>query len=188
MIILAIGLALWSAVHFLPSVSPDLRERAIDVIGPAAYRAAFSIDALIAVVLIIWGYRTADWIEVYEPPAWGMHANNTLMLVAIYLFGVGGAKGWLATKIRHPMLLGAIIWAIAHLLANGDEASVLLFGGMALWAIGMIFMINRRVGAWAPPEAGGARAEITLVVMTLIVYAVIAFTHWFLLGVKPFPG
>ena len=188
MIILAIGVALWSAVHFLPSVSPAFRERAIDAIGPGPYRAVFSIDLLIALGLIVWGYRSADWVHVYEPPAWGMHANNALMLLAVYLFGVGGAKGWVATKIRHPMLLGAVTWAVAHLLANGDEASILLFGGMLLWALGMIFMINRRVGGWAPPDAGGAKAEIKLIVVTLIVYGVIGFTHWFLLGVKPFPG
>ena len=188
MIILALGLTLWSAVHFLPSVSPDLRERAIDVIGPGPYRAAFSIDVLIGLALMIWGYRSADWVHLYEPPAWGVHANNALMLVAVYLFSVGGAKGWLATKLRHPMLLGAIVWATAHLLANGDEASVLLFGGILLWAIGMIFMINRRVGAWAAPESGGAVAEVKLVVVTLIVYGVIVSAHWFLLGVRPFPG
>lgn len=188
MIILALGVALWSAVHFLPSVAPGVRDRLIDAIGPKVYRAAFSIDIVIALALMIWGYRSADWIYVYDPPAWGIHANNLLMLVSIYLFGVGGAGVWLATKLRHPMLTGAATWATAHLLANGDQASVVLFGGMGLWAIGMIFMINRRTGAWAPPKARGARAEVVLIVMTLAIYGAIAFTHWFLLGVRPFPG
>ena len=188
MIILALGVALWSAVHFLPSVAPGLRDRLIDAIGPGPYRGLFSADMLIALILIIWGYRSADWVAVYDPPAWGWHANNALMIVSIYLFGVGGAKGWVATKLRHPMLLGAITWGVAHLLANGDEASLLLFGGMILWALGMIFMINRRVSAWAPPKSRGAKGEIALILITLLIYAVIAFTHWILLGVKPFPG
>lgn len=188
MIILALGVALWSAVHFLPSVAPGVRERLIDMVGPGPYRGLFSLDIAIALVLIVWGYRTADWVYLYDPPAWGVHANNTLMLVAIYLFGVGGAKGWLATKLRHPMLLGVIVWSVAHLLANGDEASLILFGGMTLWALGMIFMINRRVGAWAPPKPKGMASEIRLIVITLVIYAAIAFTHWMLLGVKPFPG
>ncbi|MEL7465773.1 MAG: NnrU family protein [Pseudomonadota bacterium] len=188
MIILALGVALWSAMHFLPSVAPGIRDRIIDAIGPKAYRGVFSVDMAIALALMIWGYRSADWVFVYEPPAWGWHANNALMILAIYLFGVGGAKGWLATKVRHPMLMGALIWATAHLLANGDQASVLLFGGMWLWAAGMIFMINRRVSVWVPPKHGGLKADIVLIVVTLIIYVVIAFTHWFLLGVKPFPG
>lgn len=186
--ILLLGVALWSAVHFFPSVAPSLRERVIDKIGAGPYRAAFAIDSFIALALIVWGYREAEWIHVYDPPAWGIHANNLLMLLAVYLFGVGGAKGWLATKLRHPMLLGAATWAVAHLLANGDQASVLLFGGMLLWSLGMIFMINRRVGAWSPPVARGARAELVLIGMTLAIYAVIILTHGWILGVRPIPG
>ena len=188
MIALALGIALWSAVHFLPSVAPALREDLIDRVGPKAYRATFSIDLAIALVLIVWGYRSADWIHAYDPPAWGVHANNLLMLLAVYLFGVGGAKGWLAIKIRHPMLLGTCAWASAHLIANGDQASVLLFGGMLLWALGMIFMINRRLGAWAPPKWAGAAAEVRLVLVSLAVFAVITLAHGWLLGVSPFPG
>jgi uncharacterized membrane protein len=188
MVVLALGIALWSAGHFLPSVAPTLREDLIDRVGPKAYRAIFSLSMAIALILIIWGYRGADWVYAYDPPAWGVHANNTLMLIAVYLFGVGGAKGWLATKLRHPMLLGVCLWAIAHLLANGDQASVLLFGGMLLWAVGMIFMIYRRVGVWAPPQWAGAMAEARLILIVLAVFAVIVFTHGWVLGVSPFPG
>lgn len=188
MLILAIGLAFWSAVHFFPSVTPELRERLIDSIGPKAYRAVFSIDALTALGLVIWGYRSAEWIHVYDPPAWGVHANNLLMLLAVYLMGVGGAKSWLATKLRHPMLLGVVTWAVAHLLVNGDRASILLFGGMGLWALGMMFMINRRVGAWSPPRPRGAGAEVRLVALTLVVYAVIILAHGWIFGVRPIPG
>ncbi|MEM8754931.1 MAG: NnrU family protein [Pseudomonadota bacterium] len=188
MIILALGVALWSAAHFLPSVSPGTREGLIDMVGPKVYRGLFTVDMLIALALIVWGYQRADWVAVYDPPVWGVHANNALMILAIYLFGVGGAKGWVASKIRHPMLLGAATWAVAHLLANGDQASVLLFGGLLLWSIGMIFMINRRVGAWAPPTPAGIKAEVVLIVMTLVIYGAIAFIHGVLLGVWPFPG
>lgn len=188
MLVLALGVALWSAIHFLPSVAPGARDGLIDTFGPKTYRAVFSIDMVIALGLIIWGYRTAEFEPVYDPPAWGVHLNNLMMLIAIYLFGVGGAKGWVASKLRHPMLTGAIVWAVAHLLVNGDQASVLLFGGMALWALGMIFMINRRVSAWAPPKPAGLLAEVKLIVATLLIFSVIAFAHGWLLGVHPFPG
>lgn len=188
MFILALGIALWSAGHFLPSVTPALREDLIDRVGPKAYRTTFSIDMAIALILIVWGYRSADWIYAYDPPSWGVHANNTLMLIAVYLFAVGGAKGWLATKLRHPMLLGVCLWAIAHLLANGDQASILLFGGMLLWAVGMMFMINRRVGARVLPQWAGPLAEARLILIVLAVFGVIVFTHGWVLGVSPFPG
>lgn len=188
MLILALGFTIWCAGHFLPSVAPGLRERLIDEIGPGPYRGLFSLVAAIALALIVWGYRDAPFTPLYDPPSWGVHLNNLLMLFAIYLFGVGGAKGWLATRIRHPQLLGVKVWALAHLLVNGDEASVLLFGGMALWAGGTVWMINRRVGAWAPKKWGGWKAEARLAALVLIVFAVVAFAHGWLLGVNPFPG
>ena len=187
MIVLAIGVSLWAAVHFLQSVTPALRERLIDAIGLGAYRGLFTLDMVIALVLIVWGYRSAEWIYVYDPPSWGVHLNNLAMLLAIYLMGVGGARGWLATKMRHPMLTGVIVWAVSHLLVNGDQASILLFGGMLLWALGMIWMINRRVGAWAPPKHCGAKGEAILISVTLIIFIVITFAHGVLLGVNPFP-
>lgn len=188
MILLAIGIALFSAIHFLPSVTPAKREDMIDRIGPKLYCSVFAVDVLIGVVLMIWGYRAAEWVYVYDPPTWGIHLNNLLMLAVVYLMGVGGAKGWVATKTRHPMLLGVILWAVAHLLVNGDQASILLFGGIGLWAIGMTFMLNRRTGAWAPPEHCGAMGEFRLILISGAIFAVITFTHGFMLGVNPFPG
>lgn len=188
MIILALGVALWSAAHFFPSVAPAGREALVDTVGPKPYRGLFTLAMLIALVLIILGYRSADWIAVYDPPGWGVHLNNLLMIGAIYLFGVGGARGWVASKLRHPMLTGALLWSVAHLLANGDQASVLLFGGMSLWSMGMMFMINRRQGAWARPQPAGLRAELLLVVMTFVIFGAVAFVHGVVLGVWPFPG
>ena len=188
MTILALGVVMWAAVHLFASIFPDLRERLIDAIGAGPYKGVFAADIAISLVLIIWGYRSADWVYVYDPPSWGIHLNNLLMLFAIYLFGVGGARGWLATMLRHPQLTGVIVWAAAHLLANGDQASVILFGGMAVWAVAEIVIINRKTGAWSPPEPAGMAAEIKLAVITLVIFAVIIFAHGWLLGVRPIPG
>lgn len=187
MVILACGVALWSAAHFLPSAAPEARAKAIAMAGRRPYRGAFSAVVALSLALMVWGYRGADFTPVYQPPVWGVHVNNLLMLFAVYLVGVGGMKGRLATKLRHPMLTGVFVWSAAHLLANGDQASILLFGGMGLWAAGMMWMINRRDGAWTPPEAGGLGAEIKLIFITVAIYSVIVFTHGWLLGVNPFP-
>jgi uncharacterized membrane protein len=188
MYMLAFSVTLWSAIHFLPAVAPGFRDELADRLGAKPYRAAFSITMLIALVLMIWGYRSAEFIPVYDPPSWGVHLNNLLVLFAVYLFGAGGAKAWIATKLRHPMLTGVAVWAVAHLLVNGDQASVLLFGGMLLWALAEIFMINRRTRVWVPPKRGGVAGEVKLVLISLAIYAVIAFTHGWLLGVNPFVG
>lgn len=186
MVMLVIGVAIWCAGHLLPAIFPEIRRRIIDATGPQIYRGLFSLDMAIALVLIVWGYRSAAFVPVYDPPTWGVHVNNPLMLVAVYLFGVGPAKGWLATKLRHPMLLGVVAWSVAHLLANGDQASVVLFGAMGAWALAEIALINRRAPEWEPPAPAGTQAEIRLVGVTLIVYAAIALIHGWVLGAYPF--
>jgi hypothetical protein len=115
------------------------------------------------------------------------HANNTLMLIAIFLYGVGGTKGSLYTRMRHPMLWGTVVWAVAHLLVNGDLASILLFGGIGLWALVEMAVINR-AGPWARPVGGrGVKGDLMNLVGTLVLYGVIAGIHTWL-GYNPFLG
>jgi uncharacterized membrane protein len=107
-------------------------------------RAAVAVAVVLSVVLMVIGYRSASFVPVYTPlPGMG-HANNMLMLVSIFLFGVGGTKGTLYPRMRHPMLWGIVVWAVAHLLVNGDLASVVLFGGLGLGGLIQMAVINRR--------------------------------------------
>ena len=127
-------------------------------------------------------------MPLYNPFPGAGHLNNLLMLVAILLFGVGSRGSWLAGRMRHPMLTGFLIWALSHLLVNGDAASVVLFGGLGVWAILQIILINRAEGAWVRPEQKpfGAR-DIRLIVVWLVMFVVIAAVHvW--LGHNPFLG
>ena len=132
---------------------------------------------VLAVVLMVLGYRAAEWVPVYTPlPGMG-HANNTLMLVSLFLFGVGGTKGTLYPKIRHPMLWGVVVWSVAHLLVNGDQASLVLFGGMGLWALVSMVLINRSE-VWVPPTGGrGLKGDAMNVAGTLVLLGVIAMIH-----------
>ena len=101
--------------------------------------------ALAGIVLMVIGYRGTDNIPVYTPlPGMG-HLNNLLMLFSFFFLGAGSMKGWVASKVRHNMLTGLFIWAIAHLLVNGDLASVILFGSMAVYALFSMFLISRAV-------------------------------------------
>lgn len=188
MLILAAGVMIWCLGHLLPSVAPGLRAQLVGWLGEKRYRLLFALDMAIALVLIVWGYGSAEFVQIYDPPQWGRHLNNLLMLIAVYLFAVGGAKGWFAAKFRHPMLLGVLIWAVAHLLANGDQASLLLFGAMGLWAVAEMVAINRRTPDWTPPAPAGVAAEVKLALITLVAFAVLAFIHGWVLGVHPFPG
>jgi uncharacterized membrane protein len=145
-----------------------------------------AVALLVSVVLMVWGYRTADFKPVYDVMPGMKHANNALMLIAVFLFGVGGTKGTLYPLVRHPMLWGTVIWAVAHLLVNGDEASLILFGGLGAWALAHMVVINRSA-PWVPVQGRGIKGDAMNLVGTLVLYGLIAGVHiW--LGYNPFTG
>ena len=97
------------------------------------------------------------------------------------------SKGVLSDKIRHPMRLGTAVWAFAHLLVNGDMASVVLFGGVGVWAIVEMFVINAAQGGWDRPKPGTLKGDAKNLVITLILFAIITGIHvW--AGRNPFLG
>lgn len=182
MTLLVLGLLLWVAGHFFKRVLPGIREG----MGNAG-RGVAAVVILAGLVLMVIGYRGAYTDLAYVPPTWGIHLNNLLMLGAVILFGMGNSKGRMRSWLRHPMLTGVIVWAVAHLLVNGDWASVVLFGGLGAWAVAEILVVNARSPAWQRPEPGPASGDIKLIVISVVVFAVIAAIHnW--LGYWPFPG
>lgn len=182
MILLILGVFLWIAVHSFKRLSPARRAAMGDKgKGPIA------LLILLSVVLMVIGYRRA-WVDnLYDPIAGMGHLNNLLMLISIYLFGVTPAKSVLADKIRHPMLWGVVVWAVAHLLVNGDWASVILFGGMIFWAVSSMALINKAEGPWQRPAPGAIKGDIRNLVITLVIYGVIVGIH-FWLGHPTFAG
>lgn len=188
MSLLILGLVLWWAVHLLPMGAPALRGRLAAKLGAGPWKGLFSLASLGAIALMVIGYRWAEYSAIYTPPGWGVHLNNLLMLVAVFLFGAGHARGRARRHVRHPMLWSVVVWAAAHLLVRGDLAAVILWGGMAAWALAAMVLSNARDGAWARPAGGTMAGDLRHVVITLVVFAVIALIHWKLAGVRPFPG
>lgn len=182
MTLLVLGVLLWAVPHLFKRIMPDARAK----MGDKA-KLMVTVTSFLALVLMVIGYRNAEIIQIYTPMAGMGHLNNVLMLVSVYLFGVGGTKGVLYPKTRHPMLLGTVIWAGAHLLVNGDVASLILFGGMGLWALLSIVAINRST-TWTPPTNGrGIKGDAMNIVGTLVLFGIIAMVHvW--LGHSPFLG
>lgn len=171
MTLILIGLFLWIAPHLLKRLAPGLRARLGD---PG--KGAIALAIALGVVAMVIGYRGAAFVPVYDPMPGMGHLNNTLMLISVFLFGVGGTKGVLYTRMRHPMLWGQAIWAVAHLLVNGDLASVVLFGGLGLWALLEMALINRT--AWARPVAGrGLKGDAMNLVGTAALFGAIALIH-----------
>ena len=180
--ILVLGLILWVVSHLFRRLVPGLRAR----LGTVPGKMAVTVLSLAAILLMVIGYRRAEVVPVYAPlPGMG-HLTDLLMLVALFLFGLSHSKGRLRPMIRHPMLWSVILWAVSHLLVNGDAASLVLFGGIGLWAVVSILLINAQE-TWAPPAPGGLRSDAIALAVAVVLYALIAGIHiW--LGHNPFLG
>ena len=182
MILLILGLILWIGAHSFKRLAPGARAR----MGTKG-RGPIALTILASVALMVLGYRATEFTSIYTPIPGIGHLNNLLMLIAVFFFGIGSAKGVLADKIRHPMLTGMVIFACAHLLVNGDLASILLFGGLGLWAVIQMLLINSGDGAWERPAPGTLKGDIKNAIITLVIYAVVTGIHvW--LGHNPFMG
>ena len=187
MMMLTAGVLLWIAVHLFPSVLPGARKGLVEKLGEGPYKGLFALDLVIAILLMVFGWRSATPEYWYAPPLAGMQTVTfVLVAIAFVLMGAANAPTNLKRHIRHPMLTGVIVWAVAHLLANGDSRSVILFGGLGIWAVTAIFAINNRDGAREQPESVPASKDIVLIAIGAALTAVVAFFHEYLSGVPLF--
>lgn len=186
MTLLVIGLIVWTVAHMLKRAAPAARGGLTAVVGAGPSKGIMAAAIVVGVILMIVGYRAAAFVPVYDPPAWGIHVNNLAMLFAVGLMGAGQSKGRARAWLRHPMLTGVIVWALAHLLVNGDVASLVLFGWLGAWAVASILLINSREPGWVRPAPGPVSGDIRLVLITLVIYGLIAAVHTWL-GYFPFP-
>ncbi|MDO5605910.1 MAG: NnrU family protein [Paracoccus sp. (in: a-proteobacteria)] len=182
MLILVLGVALWWAAHLFKRFAPAARASMGD-----SGRAAVTGGLVLSVLLMIWGYRAAPMGELWwgsSPATKGI--NNLLILIGFYLFAASGMKTAVAQRLRHPQLIGFSLWAFGHLLVNGDMPSLVLFGGLLVWAVVEMVVINRAQPRWSAPAGPVVpRKEVMAIVGTLVVYGAASLIHiW--LGYNPF--
>ena len=181
MILLTLGVILWAVAHYFKRLAPDARAQ----MGNKG-KGLVALAIVVSLLMMIFGYRGAEFIHVWSPPSWTVHLNNLMMLIAVFVYGMSATTGRLRGKMRHPQLTAVKIWAVAHLLVNGDLASIILFGGLLAWAVGSVILINRSE-TWVRPKPGNPKKDVLLVVITLVLFGVMTAIHaW--LGVWPFPG
>lgn len=173
MILLILGVATWSGAHLFKRLAPAARAGMGD-----KGRGAVALAILVGVVLMVLGYRMADGAVYWGRSPAMVGINNLLMLLSVYMFAAAGAKTALARKMRHPMLGAVKVWALAHLLVNGDVPSFVLFGGLLAWAVLEMILINRANRAWTPPPPAPMRSEITAVIATVVVYGLLVVVHY----------
>ena len=183
---LVLGVLLWSFAHFIPAVAVEFRKNLVAKLGEKPYKGIFALIMVLSLYLVISGWRATIPESVYLPPTWGRHATSLLVLIGFILFAASHGKTNLKRFVRHPQLTGLACWGVGHLIANGEARSIVLFGGLAAWAIIEIFLLNRRDGAWEKPDPVPVIQDVKVAVIGFIVYAVIAALHQWLFGVSPF--
>jgi uncharacterized membrane protein len=182
---LVLGILLWSLMHFLPAAAPGVRRNLIGRLGENPYKGLFALLMIVSIYLIYRGWTAILPAAVYQPPAWGRHLTALLMMAAFVLFFAPYPRNNFRRLLRHPQLTGVIVWGVAHLLANGENRSLALFGGFVLWAVLEMALINRRDGAWSRPDPAPMKNDILLVVVGLAAYIGMIFAHTWLFGVSP---
>jgi uncharacterized membrane protein len=178
LLVMILGLALFLGVHTL-TTQRELRSRLIASSGEAGYKIAYALASVAGLVLVVWGfahYRAAGWIDVWHPPTALKHVAVALMLPAVILVVAAYIRGRIYTTLKHPMLSGVKLWAAAHLLANGDLGSIILFGSFLAWAVFDRISLKRRADPGAPPiPVGGAGNDLIAVAVGFVAYLALAF-------------
>lgn len=189
MLILIVGLVIFFAIHLVPA-NPELRNGLAERFGENAWKGIFSIVSLVGFALIVYGYHKLQLMpgknpQLWVPPVWTRHVAWLLMLPSLVLLATAYIPSRIRDVVRHPMLTAVKLWALAHLLANGDLGSLLLFGSFLAYAVFDRISVKTR-GARGPlgAKTGGLGGDVAAVVVGIALYAfMLHYGHTLLIGV-----
>ncbi|MAD00032.1 MULTISPECIES: NnrU family protein [Pseudomonas] len=190
MLLLILGLILFLGMHSARLFAADKRASFIAAKGPLAWKGIYALVSIVGFVLIIYGYGQArmspTWLWI--SPVWTRHLAALLTIPAFILIVATYIPGsCIKARVGHPMLLGVKFWALAHLIANGSLADLLLFGGFLAWATAL-FVVSRKRDRAAGVSYGKGKPvmDAVVVVVGLVAWAAFAFyLHGAWIGVKP---
>ncbi|WLD95935.1 NnrU family protein [Agrobacterium leguminum] len=191
MLFLALCLALFLLTHLLKVVAPQFRTRMIATMGEGPFKGVYSLVSLITLGLVIYAFGEArqETGMLWYPPVWMSHIAVTLMLPAmICLIASLIPAGHIATKTKHPLILSVKIWALAHLLANGETSSILLFVSFLAWGVVMRISLKRRerAGEKVVRDFVSGRYDLVAILGGIVLWgAFILKLHEWLIGVQP---
>jgi uncharacterized membrane protein len=191
MTLLILGLLIFLGVHSTRIVAEGWRTQMLARLGEGGWKGVYSLLSLVGLVLIVIGYGQArmDPTVLWGSPLWVRHVAALLTLVAFVLLVATYVPGnSIKARLRHPMVLGVKVWALAHLISNNTLADVLLFGGFLLWAVLSFRAARARDRATGVgPTTGRIGPTMVAVVLGFVVWALFAFwLHGLLFGVRPF--
>lgn len=185
--LMVLGLALFFSAHVFTTMR-EARASAIATLGEPVYKLIYTAVSLAGLALIVWGYahyRANGWINVWYPPTAFKHLTIALMLPAAIMIVAAYIRGRIYTMLKHPMLAAVKLWALSHLLANGDLGSIILFGSFLAWAVYDRISLKHRTDAGGPPiPVGGIQNDLIAVAVGIVVYLALAFAfHPVVIGV-----
>ncbi|MDE2365216.1 MAG: NnrU family protein [Hyphomicrobiales bacterium] len=188
MTVLVLGLIVFLGVHLVPTSAPG-RAQLVAKLGAGGYKIGFSVASLIGFVLIVYGMGLARGsaadLQIWQPPVFMRHITFLLMWFSFVLLVAAYVPSHIRDKAKHPMLAAVKIWALAHLLANGDLAGLVLFGSFLAWAVYDRISVKKR-GAPGPlgdRHGGFVNDLIVLVVGTALYLAMFMWGHAHLIGI-----
>ena len=191
MLVFLIGLILFLGAHSSRIVAADWRGARIAQMGEGAWKGLYTLVSLVGLVLLAWGYgqTRATPIDLWQPPIFMRHIASLLTLPAFVLLAAAYVPGTrIKRAVGHPMVLAVKIWALAHLIANGMLADVLLFGSFLAWAVLDYMAARRRDRAEGTVHvAGPVWRDALAVIIGVVAWAAFAmWLHRALIGVAPF--
>ncbi len=181
---LALGLLIFLGVHCLPHFQAP-RQALVQRLGAMNYKGLFSIASAVGLGLIIFGIMQRQYVPLWTPPPWAHKLVIGAMLPAAVLLCAANIPSNIRRVTRHPMLIGLLLWAASHLLANGDLASLLLFGGFLWFSIFDLWSVTQTARAQAVEsvEATPRWLDLVVLVLGLGAYAALLWWHGDLFGV-----
>jgi uncharacterized membrane protein len=189
MTLLIIGIVVFLGLHLLPTVS-SLRAKLAGRLGENGYKALFSLFSIAGFVLLVHGFAKAPVVQVWSPPSGTRWVAIVLMLPAFVFLVAAYVPGRIKATVKHPFLVAIKIWALAHLMANGDLASIILFGSFLAYAVFDRITLKRReaTGLITVPATGLPRNDLIAVVLGVVLYVVfLVWLHSLLIGTAPLP-
>ena len=187
---LILGLVLFLGVHSTRIVADGWRTTMLARLGEGRWKGLYALLSLIGFALLVWGYGLARQqpVLLWQPPAGMRHVAALLMLIAFVLLAATYVpRNAVKARLHHPMVLAVKVWALAHLLSNGNLADLLLFGSFLLWAALSFRAARARDRATGASYAAGTAAGTAMTLLAgIAAWAVFAFwAHALLIGVRP---
>jgi uncharacterized membrane protein len=190
-LVMVIGLVLFFAIHLVPA-NVDLKNGLVARFGGNGYKVIFSALSLIGLALIVLGFHKLQLHPgknpiLWDPPIWTRHLALALMLPAMIALVATYVPSHIHVILKHPMLIAIKTWALAHLLANGDLASLVLFGSFLAFAVYDRISVKRR-GDLGPLGKGSGpwiNDVIVVVLGTALYAAIVLYLHQLVIGVSP---